>query len=104
MSGRRLLVRTRPEPPSGDPVQKWTLFARLSPPTARALLENVDNPDFMPLCLSVDGLDDPIYVSYNGGTIIEDGKNPILAYQHPLFALPLMNAVHKLSLPLNLDV
>ena len=102
MLGRRLLVRTRPEPPPGEPLQNWTLFARLSRQTARAFLHNVDSSDFIPLCLSVDGLDDPIYVSYNGGSIMEDGKISIMAYQDPLHALPLMNAVHKLSL--NLDV
>jgi len=74
MTGQRLCVRTRREPHPGDADQNWTLFARLSPQTACALHDGAGSPEFLPLCLSVDATSDPIYVSYNGGSILEEGE------------------------------
>jgi hypothetical protein len=77
-TGRRLRVRTRREPHPGESGQNWTLFARLSPDMAQALYDDVSRRDatvsqeFLPLLLS--GMDDhDVYVSYNGGSITEQG-------------------------------
>ena len=104
MTGRRLRVRIRQEPHPGDADQNWSLFARLSPQTAQALCTKRGDEclEFLPLRLSVPPFNDPIYVSYNGGSINEEGKaEPDNDCFH---SLPLMNTVHKLSLPLNLYV
>lgn len=74
MTGQRLRVRARPEPKVGYGNQNWTLFARLSSQVARAFNSVHDAPQFLSLCLTCDGIDDPIYVSYNGGAIEEEGK------------------------------
>ena len=76
MTGRRLRVRTRPKPKAGSNTQNWTLFARLSSQTARTLCDGHSDeaPQFLPLCLNGKGLGNPLYVSYNGGCIQEEGK------------------------------
>jgi hypothetical protein len=94
MTGRRLLVRKRPEPKTGN-VETHQLFARLSPQTARALSDYDAPHQFMPLCLRCEGLDEPIYVSYNGGNISEEGKIVWFQLKSPeTRAPPLMNTVH----------
>lgn len=71
MTGRRLRVKTRKEPQPGERDQNWTLFARLSPQTARALSDGHGAPEFLPLELTGDTIDEPVYVSHNGGSIGE---------------------------------
>ena len=82
----RVLTRHEPHPSLNNP--NWTLFARLSPSVARALYDQVVlcqdesqkqccTPKFLPLVLStgssMDDDEQPIYVSYNGGSIAEQG-------------------------------
>lgn len=84
----------------------WTLFARLSPPVAQALHDDIcrqsvsqSTLEFLPLLLS--GMDEPVYVSYNGGSIAENGA----FFQLPSFLVvqPMIEySRNKLSLPLNI--
>lgn len=74
MTGQVLHVKTRKEPSPGSLNDNWTLFARLSAETLNQLTFGESTVEFLPLKLTGDGLNDPVYISYNGGLIEEQGK------------------------------
>lgn len=88
MTGRRLRVRIRSEPPPGSAGEEnWTLFARLAPQTVREFTGDT-SVEFLPFCLTGDDLDENVYVSYNGGSIQEKGESLAVVLLWILFFCP----------------